>query len=564
MKNDRNTEKLLFWKLLPYVWMFGGLLVMLWYHLGPGRSLVDGDMGGEMILADLLNQEGSLLLSDNWYYATEIHVFFMQIIFRPLLLIFPDNWHVVRVVGTVLIYVINSIGCFFMLRQMGVKDHGIWCVGALLWPVGMWRLFLGLYGGQYLVYDFFTCYIIGLLLYLSKAQWKGIRGRKLILQNLCAVLLAFLSLAGGVNGVRETMMLFAPVCVGIFLVLVFHTYENRPVSFKEWKDKCHRELCLTGWIIFALFWNLTGYAYNLLVLMKKYEYQSNTTMTLTERFSLNQWISSLSDFFSLFGYGGDVKLFSVKGISSMCGMMLAVLLLLVTVRLFFLRKKMSLGQEFLFATYIGGLCVCGLAFGHMGDMNEPRFWLPFMIFGFVMFQLEGDLEEFSLPHMRGMAGILVAVLMIGASVGTVKTQIDTPHEGRAKNQDLADFLVENGYTQGYAQFWTANAVTELTSGKAAIRPLMYNETFELMCWSNRIDYTTELPEGPVFYALYKRSFGDVNECCFYKYGNGEVILDDDDWFVLLFDDASQMQRAYETALVNGEVQDQGTKVRNAM
>lgn len=559
MKEKRNWKAAI-WKALPYLWLLGGFLLMLLYHMGPGRSLVDGDMGGEMILSDLLNQEGDFLLSKNWYYATEIHVFFMQIIFRPLLLIFPDNWHMVRVVGTALIYIINSLGCFFMLRQMGVKNHGIWCIAALLWPVGMWRLFLGLYGGQYLVYDFFTCYILGLILFLSKKNWKGISGKAMAGQVACAFMLGFLSLAGGVNGIRETMMLFAPVCAGIFFILAVHTYEKHPVSLKEWITVCNKELKLTGWILYGLFFNVAGYAYNLLVLMKKYEYQSNTTMKLTENFSLNHWISSVSDFFGLFGYGGNVRLLSVKGISSACGIAIALLLLFVTIRLFFLRKKMTLGQEFLFASYIGGLVVCGLAFGHMTDMNEPRFWLPFMIFGFVAFQIAADVEEFSLPHMREIAGIAVAVLIIGASVGTMKTQIDTPHQGRAKNQNLADFLVENGYTQGYAEFWTANSVTELTSGKVHVRPLMYNETFEMITWSNRIDYATSLPEGEVFYAIYKRSFGDINECCFYKYGNGEVVLDDEDWFVLSFDDAGQMQKAYEIALENGEVADQATRI----
>ena len=557
MKNKNGN---VLWKVWPYVWLAGGFIVMLIYHIGPGRSLVDGDMGGEMILSDLLNQEGSLLLSPNWYYATEIHVFFMQIIFRPLLLLFPDNWHLVRVIGTMLIYIINSVGCYFMLREMGVKNHGIWCIAALLWPVGMWRLFLGLYGGQYLVYDFFTCYIIGLILYLTKKNWRGITSKNRIKQVFCVIALAFLSLAGGVNGIRETMMLFAPICVGIVLVLILHTYEKKPVTFKQWREVCEKELKLTGWIIFALIWNILGYAYNLLVLMKKYEYQSNTTMKLIEQFSINQWLSSVSDFFGLFGYGGNVKLLSIKGISSACGILLAIILLVVTFRLLFLRKRMTLEQEFIFATYIGGLVVCGLAFGQMTDMNEPRFWLPFMIFGFIILQIAGDVEDFSMPHMREIVGIAVALLIVVASVGTIKTQIDTPSRGRAKNQNLADFLVENGYTQGYAEFWTANAVTELSSGKVRVRPLMYNETFEAITWSNRKDYVSALPEGKVFYALYKRSFGDINECCFYKYGNGEVILDDEDWFVLSFDDAEQMQNAYEIALLNGEVMDQATRV----
>lgn len=535
---------------------------MLLYHLGPGKDLIDGDMGGEMILSDLLNQEGDFLLSNNWYYATEIHVFFMQIVFRPLLLLFPDNWHVVRVIGMVMIYIINTAGCLFMLHQIRLKDDGIWCAAAMMWPVGMWRLFLGLYGGQYLVYDFFSCYIIGLILFLNKKSLKDISAKEKCVRIFCALLLAFLAFAGGTNGVRETMMLFIPLCVGGFGILIFHGYGKSAGSFQKLIKDCSLELRLLGWTLFGFFFNLIGYGYNIVVLLRKYEYQSNATMKLTEEFSFHQWFSSISDYFSLFGYGGSVKLFSVEGISSLCGMLIALILMFITIRLFFLRKKMILEQEFLFAAYVGGLVVCGLAFGHLTDMNEPRFWLPFMIFGFIAFEIEGDVETFSIPYLKELIGIGIAGLIILASIGTMKTQIETPHRGRAKNQDLAEFLQSEGYTQGYADFWTANAVTELTSGKVAVRPLMYSETFEMMSWSNRIDYTTELPEGKVFYAVYKRSFpGDTNECCFYKYGNGEVALDNEDWLVLSFEDAWQMQNAYEIALENGEVIDQGTRVR---
>ena len=96
------------------------------------------------------------------------------------------------------------------------------------------------------------------------------------------------------------------------------------------------------------------------------------------------------------------------------------------------------------------------------------------------------------------------------------------------------------------------------------RPLMYQETFEPMAWSNRIDYVTAMPEGSVFYVADKKSFpGDINECCFYKYGNGTVVFDDDDWLVLSFDHASQMQQAYETALANEEVKNQAARLEES-
>lgn len=552
------------WKILPWLWLLGGFIVMLIYHIGPGRALVDGDMAGEMILADLLNQEGSLLLSDNWYYATEIHVFFMQLVFRPFLLLFPDNWHLVRVLSMAVIYLINTIGYLFLCRQIGAKDKGIWSAAALMWPVGMWRLFLGLYGGQYLVYDFFSCYVLGLLFYLSSKEWRGKTGKDKVKIAAAGIAFLFLALAGGINGIRETMMLFMPAGLGVFSVFIIHCCQKGVSSVKEITVKCRWELRTLLWMAAAVIFNVLGYGYNVLVLLKKYEFQSNTTMKLSDSLSMSRVLDSISEYFALFGYGGNVKLFSVEGICSACGILLAVLLFLVTIRLFFLKRNMTLNQEIIFATFICGLSACGLVFGHMEEMNEPRFWLPFMIFGFLVFQIEGDVEKFRIPHLRGIAGILLSGLIMAASVGTVKTQIESPHRGKQKNLDIALFLEENGCVEGYAEFWLANSIMEMTDGVVQARPLMYYETFEPMAWSNRIDYVTSLPEGDVFYVADKKSFpGDINECCFYKYGNGTVVLDNDDWLVLTFDHADQMRQAYETALANGEVKSQADKLEGS-
>lgn len=552
------------WGVLPWLWLAGGFVVMLAYHMGPGRALVDGDMAGEMILADLLNQEGSFLLSDNWYYATEIHVFFMQLVFRPFLILFPGNWHFVRVVSMAVIYAINTAGYLFLCKQIGAKDKGIWSAAALMWPVGMWRLFLGLYGGQYLVYDFFTCYILGLLFYLSNRSWKGKEKKDKAKMVFAGAVLLFLALAGGVNGVRETMMLFMPVGLGVFSVFILHCYKKGVSTIREIPVKCRQELRTLFWMAAAVVFNVFGYGYNVLVLLKKYEFQSNTTMKLSDSLSIGRVLDSISEYFGLFGYGGNVKLFSIKGICCACGILLAVLLFLAVIRLFFLKNHMTLNQEIIFASFICGLSACSLAFGHMEEMNEPRFWLPFMIFGFMVFQIEGDVENFRIPHLRGIAGIALAGLIMTASVGTVKTQIEFPHQGKTKNLNIALFLKENDYVDGYADFWLANSIIELTDGVVQARPLMYQETFEPMAWSNRIDYVTTMPEGPVFYVADKKSFpGDINECCFYKYGNGAVVFDDDDWLVLSFDHASQMQQAYETALANGEVKNQAARLEES-
>ncbi|MCR4851129.1 MAG: hypothetical protein K5870_07700 [Lachnospiraceae bacterium] len=578
---DKKTfiKNIKIWDILPWIWLGAGILLMFIYHVGPGRALVDGDMAGEMILADLLNKEHDLLLSDNWYQATEIHVFFMQIIFRPLLLIWPDNWHTVRVVGMLLIYAINLIGYFFMMKQTGLRRPAVWSAGALMWPMGLWRLSLGLYGGQYLVYDFFTFYIIGLILYVansfdlwaagpengsSAADIPAIRHtqKRPVSRIIAIVALAFLSFAGGVNGVRETMMLFMPLCLGIVIVIIRRFFAHKDIT--SWKEMIAREkktAVLLLWIVFATICNLIGYAYNLLVLMKKYSFQKNTNMVWASSFSLNAIFDSISKYLGLFGYSGYRKLFSIEGLCSAAGILIAVILVFVVVRLFINRQKLSLTQEFILITFVSGLFACAIIFGLMDEMNEPRFWTPFMCFGIMLFEIEWDVEDIKVPNLKRVIAILISVCIVAASFGTIRGELKDPRVGKAKYLTMAHYLEENGYTQGYAGFWIANPITEFTANHVAVRPIMYQDSFEMMGWSNRIDYVTTYPDGEVFLLIDKKSYpGDVYEGYAVKYGNGRVALDDENWLLVTFDRAEDINAAYEQALANGDAISQAMRL----
>lgn len=518
---------------------------MLIYQIGPGKALVDGDMGGEMILADLLNKEGDFLLSDNWYYATEIHVFFLQIIYRPLLLIFPNNWHIVRVISAMLIYGINTLGYLLMMKELGIKKPAVWGAGALLWPMGMWRLFLGLYGTQYLVYDFFMFYILWLLFYICNTNGKSLK------RALAMVFLAILSLIGGVNGIRETMMLFAPIGVGavILIVVRFFTDKNGISNFKECYELLKSEIKLLVVIICAGFINLLGYAYNVLVLLRRYSFQSNTKLIWKESFSFADIIDSIGDFFSLFGFTGGVKLLSIDGLCSLVGVLLALVLIITVIRLCIKHTALSMNGEFILYTFIGGLLLCSIIFGMMQEMNEPRFWLPFLPFGIMLLEIEGNTEDWKFEGMKVLVGVLLSLMIVVTSVGAVKGELERPHEGKMKNIKMSEYLESNGYTQGYTQFWLANTVQEQTSGRVQAIPLMYYETFEMMPWSNRVDYTTTYPEGEVFLVLDKKSYpGDVYDNYAYKYADVNVVLDDDDWLVMIAPDAENLEEAYNYSL----------------
>lgn len=159
------------WRVLPWLWIAAGYLLDLWYQLVPGRWIVDSDLASEMILSNLLNQEGSII-STNWYYSTELSVLQMQWFYRLGLLVFPNDWHLARTLGMALALALYGAVIYFLARSAGLGKLSPWVTGVLIWPFGWRYLVYAIYGGYYLVYAFFYIPVLGLLLRSQTAE-KG-------------------------------------------------------------------------------------------------------------------------------------------------------------------------------------------------------------------------------------------------------------------------------------------------------------------------------------------------------------------------------------------------------
>ena len=159
------------WQSLPWLWMAAAYLTDLWYQLVPGRWIVDSDLASEMILADLLNREGSVI-SHNWFYSTELKVVNLQWFYRLGLLLFPDDWHLARTFGMAIALALYAAAMLFFVKCAGLGRPGLWMVGTLLWPFGQHYLVYAIYGGYYLVYTFFYMLVLALVLRSLTADKK--------------------------------------------------------------------------------------------------------------------------------------------------------------------------------------------------------------------------------------------------------------------------------------------------------------------------------------------------------------------------------------------------------
>ena len=194
---DRKTPRL--WETLPWIWLVAAWLGAVAFTALWVRTYLDSDMASEMVLASQLNREGGIL-STNWYYSTELRVFCEQLLFKVGLMIFPDNWHLARVLAQAVLLAALAGSYLFFARGVGLRGSGAWGAAALMCPFGFWYLFHGIFGGFYLPHMILLLLSQGLVLRLVRAKTLPCAlGAGALLAAVCG--------AAGLNGVRLIMNL---------------------------------------------------------------------------------------------------------------------------------------------------------------------------------------------------------------------------------------------------------------------------------------------------------------------------------------------------------------------
>ena len=85
------------------------------YLIAGYGAYLDSDMASELALASHLAGEGKLI-SGTWVYSTEVRVLSTQLIFTPLMALFPHDWRLVRTLGCLILQGILAASAYFCGR----------------------------------------------------------------------------------------------------------------------------------------------------------------------------------------------------------------------------------------------------------------------------------------------------------------------------------------------------------------------------------------------------------------------------------------------------------------
>ena len=524
------------WQALPWLWMAAAYLFDLWYQLVPGKWIVDSDLASEMILSDLLNKEGTII-SHNWFYSTELKVVNLQWFYRLGLRIFPNDWHLARTFGMAITLALFAAAMLFFVKCAGLGRAGLWMVGTLLWPFGQHYLVYAIYGGYYLVYTFFYMLVLALVLRSLNADKKH-----------CAlqwVLACVITAVAGMNGVKQLMVFHAPLCLAAAILLVLALHSCGKTNWKAALDASRKEVRLFAASLVTAVAAAAGYFVSNAVLSRMYDFKSYNFIVWNrdeDWFTLDR---ILMDFFHEFGYENGSGVFHFGGIAAAVGLLLGCWMFFCIVRLLLRLDKLERNDKLLVLLLVAMLAVCGGAYTYFHEYYL-YFWLMNMPVAIAVMAVEIKTEDFHILGARQLLGVGLAACFTLCAVSTVRQEQEHPYLAHKGLNTAAEWLVDNGYTQGYSTFWNGNAMTELTSGKLEVWTLQSLDRDDVPNWLQPKSHLTTDPEHP-FLLIDTETDGPAENAKLIQYGDCTEVYNDGRYVIYDFADADALHAAAQAA-----------------
>ena len=464
--------------------------------------MLDSDISSGILLAHRLNEEHSVTgLCQNWIYATGIRFLESQWLYRIGLVISPGDWHIARTIAMAMSLALLAFSSWLVFHSIGRDEWGIWAAALTLFPGGGWYFWQTIFGLQYTPYIMLSHFSFALIM-LTKNNWASKKG------VLYMAILLLLALGSGVNGIKQLMVFFAPLCLTAGCVFVMGMRRCGEESFSTRKilgDDSFRYFFLS---IMASVMAAIGYIINSKILAKIYPFEQYDS-TLIE---YQSFFECLKMYIWDFGFADGKRLMSPSGIASMCGVVFGVLVIVSGIRLIIRNRQLSEAERTLVLLACISILFSCFMFAYLSGHGDIQYFQPVIPMGYFLVVMEVFTESWEETGkdecglISGKVSMiimnLVIIIMLITSAGTIHNENNEPlHKYRARPTlgKVVDILIDKGYTQGVSTFWTSNVVTELSDGSIEMWTLSTDSTDEFLNRAQRKDHIDNPPSGRYFY-----------------------------------------------------------------
>ena len=451
-------------------------LMTAFYLIAGYGAYLDSDMASELALAEQLVAEKSLFSSE-WYYSTEVRLLNTQLIFTPLMALFGGNWQLVRTAGCIALLAILAVSCLYASVAMGAKkEYALVFAGltiSVCSPIYAQNVIIGAY---YIPHAVLAFLLVGLY-----SGWMNKRTK------MPVVLLLMLSFVMGMSTIRYLLSAILPLAGAALWQFVFP---------KEGEDaeRDRRQIQTLALGVGIAVSGAAGYVIGQkllpLLFRCRFDYYGGTGYASFTQHDLGMQIQTvIYGLLSSMGFQDAVPLFGAQGILNALMLLEIVVAGMLVMRL--LRREKEDVSRVGALTLVFAFVLSGASFVLLRSVYFDRYWLPIIMLGAPVMALCLSREKNRVFSALALALFAGTVLLSSASC--MYYSMRNPQAKTDMRMAAVDAARERGLNKGYATFWNANILTELSDGEmdiasvefvyedgnvSALRPNLWLETDE--------------------------------------------------------------------------------------
>ena len=449
-----------------------------------------------MLIADLLNKEGSLFVSKNWFYATELIILNIQMVYKYALKIFSD-WNTARTVSLAILLLILLLSYFYLAKQAKLKNLGVWVAIMFLLPLSDLYAFIVLIGNCYIPYIAISFFSLGLLLKLYN---EGTLKKASSIVSI--VLLLILAFVTGLAGIRQLIVFYIPVSITFLYFSYLDVTKNSATSHGF--DFLKRFINIITVVILAVFiFNVVGFFVNAKILASSYTFGNFNAKPIVN-FQLSRMIDYFCETTIVLGYQPGNSVFSIRGIQSIVAVIFFIVIFVVLgislkkLKCFSFNKQVII--VFTFVLLLSTLLIHSLI-----SKTATNYLIPTAMCGFITLVIYFQDIDYQSLFARLIPVGLLAVLLFSYYISPNINVVFSDSKGKLNR--AVEWLIDNDYKNGYATYWNGNISTELSDGELemwVINEIGHNkggDDLVLYGWMQKKEHLSVSPEGTVFVLL---------------------------------------------------------------
>ena len=477
------------------------------YLIAGYGAYLDSDMASELALASHLAEEGKLI-SGTWVYSTEVRVLSTQLIFTPLMALFPHDWRLVRTFGCLILQGILAASAYFCGRALGAdKKFSLLFAGLSISACSVVYAQMVTIGAYYVPHAVLTNLCVGMTARLMRME----KGKKRAV--LGALLLAMCALMGA-SSIRYPFCATIPVAAAGLWAYIFPSgAESAPRTRAQGaRTMLTLAVCAVSVAGFAVGQRILGRV----CLYDAARYGGVRLASFLDADMPGTIQQALGGLARLMGYSEGSVLLSVHGLASVGALLLPAAAAILMGRA--LKAARRDGNNVLrvgVLTLAMSAAITALSFVLLEDLYLNRYWIPLMTLGAPV--MAACLSRENNAPLRNVCVLLFAGVVVVSSAMQIAGSMKNP-EITSVQRERAAYLQNNGLTFGYATFWNANVVTELTDGDVEAVAVSIDANAQgqgvphtSMWLEATADRRMERPDEPVFLMLTAQESGQLSD-----------------------------------------------------